>query len=470
MQNSKLIDLLNTFEKEDWRWFRKFLLSPYFNSREELVVFCDYLRNQAPEFKEKAIRKEKVFKKLYPGQIYNEKQISYAMNFLLGQAERFLAQREIETKPPLLNNYLLKSLTDRNLNKHYKYQYDKTQKTLEKWKIENIDYYAFEFQKSKVANSHFIAQKQRRYDEHLQNIIISLDELYGINKIKYSCEMLSRSKFLKSVYISPSEEEINGLIDKGNLRNTPLVLIYLEIYRLLEKEDSEKNFERLKLYLEEYKNEIPKSEKSDIYFHGINYCIIQITNNNNPRYYAEQCLNFYLAGIEQKFLFNNGYLTPSTFKNVIKLGLNLKKYDFIEDFIQKNHKKLEEEFQEDALHFNLADINYRKKNYQEAQIHLLQVQYSDIFYSLGSKAMLLKIYYETNEGEALFALIASFSIYLRRSKKISKERREAYLNFTNVLGRIVRATKDKHPAIIEKINDTKRLYNRNWLLEICQGR
>lgn len=470
MQNSKLLDLLKTFKKEDWSWFRKFLLSPYFNSRAELVIFCDYLRSQAPEFKEKAVRKEKVFKKLYPKQIYDEKQISYAMNFLLNQAERFLAQREMETKPPLINNYLLKSLADRNLNKHYKYQFDKTQKVLDGWKTENMNYYSLEFQRYEIANSQFIAQKLRKFDKHLQNVVHSLDELYGLNKIKYTCEMLSRSKVFKNAYMSPTEEDINSLIDKGNLRNTPLALVYLEVYRLLEKENSEKNFEQLKLYLEEYKEEIPKSEKPDIYFHGINYCIVQITNNNNKRYYAEECLNLYLKGIEQKFLLNNGFLTPSTFKNVIKLGLNLAKYDFIEAFIQKHHKTLEKEFQEDALHFNLADINYRKKKYEEAQIHLIQVQFSDLFYTLDSKTMLLKIYYETNEGDALFALIASFSIYLRRNKKITKETREAYLNFTNILGRIVRATKYKYPTIIEKINETKLLYNRNWLLEICQGR
>ena len=83
--------------------------------------------------------------------------------------------------------------------------------------------------------------------------------------------------------------------------------------------------------------------------------------------------------------------------------------------------------------------------------------------------MLLKIYYETNEGEALFALIASFSIYLRRNKKIAKDVGEGYLNFTAILGRIVRATKDKYPPIIEKINNTQQLYNRNWLLEICKA-
>ena len=468
MQNSKLIDLLKTFEKEDWRWFRKFLLSPYFNSREELVPFCDYLRKQAPDFNEKAIRKEKVFKKLYPKQKYDEKQISYAMNFLLGQAEHFLAQREIESKPPLLNNYLLKSLVDRNLNKHYKYQYDKSLKALGDWKKENIDYYYFEFQISEIANSHFIAQKLRRYDGALQNVDDSLNRLYAIQKIKYSCEMLSRSKLLKNDYVSPSEEEITELIEKGNLKNSPLALIFLEIYHLLNKENSEQNFEELKHYLEKYNDDIPKAEKPDIYFHGINYCIVQITKNNKPRYYVQECLNLYLAGIEQEFLLSNGYLTPSTFKNVVKLGLNLKKYDFTEEFIQNNHKKLEEQFQEDVLHFNLADINYRKKNYKEAQVHLIQAQFSDVYYNISAKAMLLKIYYETNEGEALFALIASFSIYLRRNKKLTKDIREANLNFTTILGRIVRAHKDKYPAIIEKINNTKHLYNRNWLLEICQ--
>ena len=60
MEGSKLIGLLKTFEKEDWTWFKKFLLSPYFNNREELIPFLDYLRGQAPEFKTKAIQKEKI--------------------------------------------------------------------------------------------------------------------------------------------------------------------------------------------------------------------------------------------------------------------------------------------------------------------------------------------------------------------------------------------------------------------------
>ena len=470
MQNSKLIDLLKTFEKEDWRWFRKFLLSPYFNSREELIPFCDYLRKQAPEFKEKTIRKEKVFKKLYPKEKYDEKKISYTMNFLLGQAELFLAQREIELNSPLINNYLLKSLVNRQLDKHYKFQSEKSIKKLVDYKTESLDYYLLKYQKAEIANIHFDNQNLRQFSHHLQATSDSLDQFYLINKIKYFCEMLIRSNVVKTTYRQTLENEIITFIENDNLIKNKLISIYLEAYYILKKEDSEPHFEKLKFLLDDLKMRLPKLEKQKLHLYGINYCIAQIKKNNKPQYYAEQCLNFYLAGIEQGFLLQKGYLTPWTFKNVVKLGLNLKKYDFIEDFIQKYHKKLEEEYQEDALHFNLADINYRRKNYQEAQIHLIQVQFSDVFYTLGAKTMLLKIYFEINEGEALFALIASFSIYLRRNKKIAKDVREAYLNFTSILGRIVRAHKEKYPAIIEKINNTKYLYNRNWLLEICQPR
>jgi len=161
-------------------------------------------------------------------------------------------------------------------------------------------------------------------------------------------------------------------------------------------------------------------------------------------------------------------LSPWTFKNVIRLGLNLKRYDWTEQFIQKYYKKLAPEFQEDAMHYNLADLYYRKKNYKIAQNHLQLVEYSDVFYNLDAKEMLLKIYYENNETESLFSLIASFSIYLRRNKKISMNVRDTYLNFATLLHQIVRTTKSKIPTIINKINQTKLVANRSWLLQICQ--
>lgn len=37
MKDSKLISLFSTFEKKEWRRFREFLESPYFNKRKDIV-------------------------------------------------------------------------------------------------------------------------------------------------------------------------------------------------------------------------------------------------------------------------------------------------------------------------------------------------------------------------------------------------------------------------------------------------
>lgn len=468
MQDSKLILLVKTFDKEDWRWFKKFLLSPYFNNREELLPFFDYLRTQSPKFEARTLKKEKIFQKLFPKEVYDEKRISYLMNYLLGAAERFLAQRQIETQEPLLNNYLLKSLVDRQLNKHYAHQLKNAKKTLDNWNTKNPDYFYYKFQLTEIGNAHFTNQNLRIHDSYLQEMYDNLNQYFLVNALKYSCEMLSREKVLGTKYQFPITDEIISIIEKLKTYIEPLPFLFYQVFKVLSNEIETTHFEELKISLAQFDNQIPSSEKKTIYLYSINHCLQQYSKNRNPIYHVEQSLELYLTGIQQGFLLNKGYLSPWTFKNVVKLAMNLKRYDFTETFIQENYQKLEKEFQEDALHFNLADLYYQKKDYETAQIQLIQVQYSDIFYKIDSRVLLLKIYYETYETEALFSLIASFSIFLKRNKQIQASSKEMYLNFTSLLGQITRTKKDKIPALIEKIKSTNPLTNRKWLLSICK--
>ena len=280
--------------------------------------------------------------------------------------------------------------------------------------------------------------------------------------------MSNRQKVFSTKYDLEFTNLLHHYLEQKKIQEEPLIAIYSQIFVLLTKEDAADNFENLKALIQKYNQVIPIIEKQHIYSYAINYCGRQIKFNNNSKYYVNQCLELYLEGIQQEFLFINGYLSPWNFKNVVKLGFNLKKYDWTEKFIQDYYKKLAPEFQDDALHYNLADLAYRRKNYADAQYHLLRVQYSDVFYTLGAKTMLLKIYYENNETESLFSLIASFSIYLRRNKQVSDSFRETYLNFTMLLHQIVRAKKSKILQVIDNINNTELVTNRSWLLQICE--
>jgi len=469
MLESKLIFLLKTFKKPEWRRFRDFLASPYYNKRSDLIDFFRYIEGIAPNFSAIKLEKKVVFQQLYPGRAYEDKQMRYLMNYTLKAAEQFLGQQRL-VNSSLIDNFILEELVDRKLEKHSRTYFEKMALNQDKVQEKSLDYYFLKYKLADIANKHFSNQDLRRDDDNLNLAARNLDLFYFYNKLKYSCEMINRQNVFSATYDLGFTNLFYDYLEQQSDVKEPLIAIYLQIYAMLTREDASDNFEQLKNLIYRYNGEIPAIEKQHIYSYAINYCGRQIKYNNNIKYYANQCLDLYLEGIQQEFMFVNGYLSPWNFKNVVKLGFNLKKYDWTEQFIQDYYKKLAPEFQEDALHFNLADLAYRRKKYNDAQYHLLLVAYSDVFYSLGAKTMLLKIYYENDELESLFSLIASFSIYLRRNKKISNNFRETYLNFTQLLHQIVRSNKEKLPAIKERIDQTELVTNRSWLLQICENK
>ena len=469
MKNSKLILLLKSFNRVEWRRFGDFLASPFFNKRTELYPFYEYLKQLAPEFPLDKLKKEVLFQKFYPNQTFDNRALVHLNNYLLKQAEHFLATLRLEQEEYTINSFILEELMERKLEKHYKHYVNKSKETLANNQAENANHYLQTYQLADIEKRHFLAQKLRKYDPNLQATLDNLDQFYFLNKLKASCEMLEWKNIIAADFQFNFTDEMVNYLKEHRTNLSPIINIYLSAYHLLTKENAEAEFLALKALLATHQAIIPPVDKSYLYLFAINFCGLQIRQNNKIQYYAAQCLELYLEGVEQKFLYVNGYLSPWTFKNIVTLGFNLKKFEWTEAFIQTYYTQLEKGFQEDARHYNLADFNYRQQAYQEAQFHLMQVQYSDIFYNLGSKTMLIKIYYETAEEEALLSMIASFTIYLKRNKKMANNIRQTYLNFTSLLYQLLKVKPSKIGALQEKIKTTELLTDRNWLLKISQS-
>ncbi|MFK7984167.1 MAG: hypothetical protein AB8G86_29605 [Saprospiraceae bacterium] len=468
MKNSKLIALLNTFNQSEWRNFAEFLASPYFNKNKKVISFFQYLRKQNPIFDENKLTKAVVFSKIFPKEKFDRKILEDLIYGLLKLAEKFLLVHHVEQNPATSNLVILEELMERKLEKHYRTYHKKTSNLIDNQN--NQQALLAQYQLAHISRQHFLSQDPRKYDPILHTTIEDLDEFYFYNKLKLTCVLLDWKNILSVDVDIHFIEPVIAHLEEKKEKLSPIMMIYLMIYNLQTKTNTDEAFIRLKQLLKKYQSILPSKEKTDLYVFGINYCTLQIQQNNNVYFYVEQCLELYLEGIQHKFIYENGYLTPWTFKNVVKLGFNLKKYDWTANFIQEYHKHLEIVYQEDAFHFNMADLQYRKKNYDEALGHLIQVQYSDIFYVLGTKTILLKIYFETDEEEALLSMIASFTIYLKRNKKIAQNIKHTYLNFTNYLYKIIRAKRVKLLAIIEEIKRVQPMTNRRWLLEKVENK
>ena len=97
----------------------------------------------------------------------------------------------------------------------------------------------------------------------------------------------------------------------------------------------------------------------------------------------------------------------------------------------------------------------------------MQADYDDILLTLVAKTMLLKIYYELDEINALDSLLGSMHTYLQR-KKVMGYHQSNYKNIIRYTRRLLRVApyddnqKQKLKAEIEQTNP---LTERKWLLE-----
>ena len=462
MHQSKLIALLRTFSTRELREFKDFIASPFFNKNQELVQFYLYLKKIAPEFPHKKTARQKVYQQVFPKRAYDEKHLNYLMSFTLKLAEQYIGYTKYQQAGILPSCHALSSCLERNLEKHYQNIYTKTTQQLGKNSRRDSAYFYQQYLLSDLADRHFNQQKIRRFDENLQHASDHLDAFYLISKLKYTCEMLDRQKTLSVNYHLGLITHLSAYLESHQEIHSPGIAIYYQIYLTLTAENGDRHFELLKELLQKHFDQFSSFEMKEMHLMALNFCIRRVREKDER--YVKEAFELFRKSIEARFLYENDLLSPWTFKNIVKLGLRLKNYDWTEQFIRTYKDDLAVEIRENALHYNLADLYYYKKDYGLALEYLQKVEYSDVFYALSSKVMLLKVYYETQEEEALYNLIASFRIYLRRNKLISDTVRSTYLNFITLLNQLVKSDGRQMEELHQRIEQTEPITDRNWLL------
>ena len=155
-------------------------------------------------------------------------------------------------------------------------------------------------------------------------------------------------------------------------------------------------------------------------------------------------------------------------RNITTVGLQLKEYDWVENFIQIYTNYLPKAHRDNALNYNLAKVYFSQKKYDQVIEQLREVEYKNHMYALGGKSVLLKTYYELKEFSPLDSLIDSFRIYIRRNKIISKEVKQQYLNllrFVKKLSGTIAGDQKAIEKIRAQIDKCKALAGKKWILE-----
>ena len=464
MDNSKLVNLLRTFDKSELRAFQDFMTSPFFNKKEINISLYRILRKAAKDdFPQHKIKREVIYKQLFGNAPYEERQLNHVISEVFRLAEQFISLNAFYASSALPEIFTAQSHLARKQMKAYHHQARKAEEALAKSQYRDNTYYHQKFLLAELAEQHYSGIGLHESNQSLQAASDYFDHYYLSQKLQHVCVMLDRQNFLPTKYHIPHLLQLEEMLERLDIKGHSAIEVYQALLRVLKKESSQQDFEGFKTLLNEVQGILPEQQILRLYLLVINFCVNKIRVGQSS--YAQELMQLYMEGIDKGILIEEGKLSPWIYKNIVKLGLGLKRLEWVEKFVKEYSQYLSESLREDAFHFSLADLFFHKKEYDKALVELNKVEFSDIYYNLDAKATLLKIYYEQDETEALLSLLSAFKLFLKRQNAISAPVKESYLNFVYFLGKIHKSGKKQAQPLEAEIKSTKVLNARTWLLQ-----
>ena len=464
MNGSKLLEMVKSFSPAEGRRFLDFLKSPFFNTNPTATKLFQKIWKQAPAFPPARLDRYLLFSQINPQYAPDDKEIAYQMSDLLRLAERFLGQVRYEAEKHLVEYHILDACEERALEKHYRQQLKRLRRLPPTNLRRSEDHLHHQYQISGVEVRHLHRKQVRASDQNMQQLVDHLDEYYLVSKLRLTCELINRQSILSDRFAIRQVDELLVYVKHHDQENKPAMMAYHQLLLLLTDQSHAAGFEKLRSVLTEHFGSFTIGEKRELFSYAQNYCIRQVRAGEAD--YLKALFDLYKVSLQSDFWLEDGIFSPWKYKNMASVGLRVGEFEWVERFLEGYRPKLPLDFRENAWAYNMADLHYHQGRYEEALRGLMRVEFTDVFYSLDTRKMMLMIYLEQGAEEPLISLVSSFKLYLRRNKLVAENTREAYLNFVNLVYAVQRAaTRDVGAAELEaRIRETQPLVEEAWLL------
>ena len=467
MENTRLLHLLRTFSDAELRALKKFVRSPYFNQRREVIDLLDFLEKPL-KTKRPAPEKEQAFAAVFGKEQFDDHRIRMAMSFLFQLANQFLAVQDFLADTPQVRLRQATLLRQRKLPDQAGQARVDTTTALLGQPQRNADFQQQHYQ--------FLLEKYRAEVEinptgplPLQELSHQLDRAFLSRKLWQSCFMLSHQTISNSRYDFGLLDAALSYLETAPALLDPSVAVYYCCYQSLTNPSDPAWFQRFKKILLQHSKLFSPDEMRDLYLLAINFCIRQY-NAGNPDYLSEQ-FDFYRDGLAKQYFLSDGALSRYTYLNAATIGLVLHELDWTEQFIHEYRDYVKEPHRESLFSFNLARLEYQRRRLDTALKLLQKAEYKDLMLHLAAKTLQLKIFYELEEFDLLESHLQTLQTFIRRKKELGYHR-ENYLNTIRFARKLLETNlydKNARKALRDEIEGTKAVAEKEWLLERIAG-
>ncbi len=484
MEKSRLLKLLRTLSKEEMRGLKKFVRNPFFNQRNEVPALLDVLEKSLKTGRDLP-GKEQAYRQIFVGRLndelalesksaspapdFDDHRVRMAMSFLYQLTGQFLAVKAFLDDPAHYQRRLASIYRKRNLPE----QFDKTCEAAiaaqQRQPLRNAVFYEENYQL--LLEKHYAAVEWQTF-EHLdfQQLSDQLDHAFLARKLWQSCFMLAHQSVSRAKYQFGLLDVVLAHIEQTDALDIPAISIYYFCYRALTNPTEKTHFQQFKSLLMQHGALFPAEELRDLFILAINFCIRQY-NAGNQDYLAEQ-FELYREGFAKRYFLSDGILSRYTYQNAATIGLVLHELEWVETFIHEYRPTLKEEHRESLFSFNLARLEYQRRDLGKALQLLQKAEYKDLMLSLAAKTLQLKIFYELQEFDLLESHLQAIRAFIRR-RNMARYQLENYLNTVNFTQKLLETNlfdKEERAALRREIEETKAVAEKEWLLAVMNDK
>ncbi len=462
MENSTILALVRSIPAGEVREVRKFLLSPFFNQRQDVIALFDYLTIGGSPTREGAWKA--VFGK---GPVFALPKLRLVMSYLHKLLEQYLAVRETMSDPKFLEVQLVRAYRKRKMPVAFERERKAVQLSLEQQSLRNAWFHDCSYWLH--WETHQIEYPQNPTDvSWLLNAGQALDTAYLSRKLQLVCLLVAHRTVYKTTQEVTWEEELISLAGQSSYAAQSCIAVYLHCYRMLKEPSDEIHFQYFKHILFEQGIQFSEEEIHGLFILAINYCVRRL-NAGDTRFYREG-FELYREGLARNHILEDGILSRFTFHNIVALGLHVGELEWVRYFINEYKNKLERRYRESVFSFNLARLAYAERKHNHVLELLQTANYRDPLHNLAAKTLLLKTYFDLGEYDSLQSHLDAMRNYIQR-KRVLGYHRTNYLNLIRYAEKILKlAPNDRSAAknLRQAIEKEEVLTEKAFLLKLIR--
>jgi hypothetical protein len=476
MKDSKLIEILTTFSKEELRSFEKFIRSPYFTTGRDVTGLLSYLKKYYPQFEPAKMDRRNIFAALFPEEKYNEKKLKNINFDLTKLAEQFLIIESVKSDEIECQKRLTTQFKERDKEKLFLNNLNSLEKKLGKILID--DNY-FEYQKKfyQLKEEYYLGKNMfeeaiKMREKITEYFILSfLVEFFKYLTEKDTINTIYGTHFKNILFDSICEcidfEKLLLLLKRENYSQLWVIEMSYFAYKFNVNQNDEESYKKYKKLYYNNTDKFSRAERFGIFRNLIFFC--NINSIRKKRQYKLEEFEIYKEMLTQNSFSpsEKEYLHIGLYRNIMHCAISLKEYKWLENFARQYTPMVKPELRDNLKYLVHAKLDFQQGRFDDALENVSKIRYDVFIYKLDVRSLMLKIYYELDLFDSAFSMIDSFKHFLYENNELGKSLKRQYGNFVSVYNKLLMAKEsgkiENLDILLQEIDSADEIESRLWL-------